>query len=105
MTMHQRWTLHVEHFARFEQADFDLRPLTLFVGENNSGKSYVDQELIAPDKVAAFQFRRERQITQVARFEQSEGDIAVPTFNEPLESLLEEVLTLQDNTVSATQVQ
>lgn len=41
MTMHQRWTLHVENFARFDQADITLRPLTLFVGENNSGKSYM----------------------------------------------------------------
>ncbi|MCG5516381.1 MULTISPECIES: AAA family ATPase [unclassified Ectothiorhodospira] len=41
MAMHQRWTLHVEQFARFQQADIELRPLTLFVGENNSGKSYM----------------------------------------------------------------
>ncbi|NLC22168.1 MAG: AAA family ATPase, partial [Halomonadaceae bacterium] len=41
MAMHQRWTLHVERFARFQQADIELRPLTLFVGENNSGKSYM----------------------------------------------------------------
>src|SRR5690554_8212221 len=41
MPMHQRWTLHVEQFARFQQADIELRPLTLFVGENNSGKSYM----------------------------------------------------------------
>ena len=41
MAMHQRWTLHVEHFARFKEADVAVRPLTLFVGENNSGKSYM----------------------------------------------------------------
>lgn len=41
MTMHQRWTLRVEEFARFKQAEVALRPLTLFVGENNSGKSYM----------------------------------------------------------------
>lgn len=41
MAMHQRWTLHVEQFARFQHADIELRPLTLFVGENNSGKSYM----------------------------------------------------------------
>lgn len=41
MVMHQRWTLHVEGFARFKEADVAVRPLTLFVGENNSGKSYM----------------------------------------------------------------
>ena len=41
MTMHQRWTLRVEEFARFKHAEVALRPLTLFVGENNSGKSYM----------------------------------------------------------------
>lgn len=41
MAMHQRWTLHVEGFARFKEADVAVRPLTLFVGENNSGKSYM----------------------------------------------------------------
>ena len=39
--MHQRWTLRVEGFARFKHAEVALRPLTLFVGENNSGKSYM----------------------------------------------------------------
>lgn len=41
MAMHQRWTLRVEGFARFKHAEVALRPLTLFVGENNSGKSYM----------------------------------------------------------------
>ncbi|NLY64698.1 MAG: AAA family ATPase [Alcaligenaceae bacterium] len=39
--MHQRWTLHIENFAKIKQADIEMRPLTLLVGENNSGKSYV----------------------------------------------------------------
>lgn len=41
MKLSQRWTLHIENFARFHIADIELRPLTLFVGENNSGKSYM----------------------------------------------------------------
>jgi predicted ATPase len=41
MEISQRWTLHIENFARFRVADIELRPLTLFVGENNSGKSYM----------------------------------------------------------------
>lgn len=39
--MQQRWTLHIENFARIKKAAIKIRPLTLFVGENNSGKSYV----------------------------------------------------------------
>lgn len=39
--MNQQWTLHIKDFARIKHADITLKPLTLFVGENNSGKSYV----------------------------------------------------------------
>ena len=39
--MQQRWTLQIESFARIKEAAIEIRPLTLFVGENNSGKSYV----------------------------------------------------------------
>lgn len=36
-----RWTLEVRGFGRIEQASITLAPLLLFVGENNSGKSYL----------------------------------------------------------------
>ena len=39
--MENRWTLHVENFGRIERADVAVSPLTLFVGDNNSGKSYL----------------------------------------------------------------
>jgi hypothetical protein len=39
--MRPRWTLTVEGLGRIERAKVDLRPLMLFVGENNSGKSYL----------------------------------------------------------------
>ena len=39
--MNQRWTLHVENFARIESADIEMAPLMCFIGDNNSGKSYV----------------------------------------------------------------
>src|SRR5690554_1029889 len=39
--MKQRWTLHIEDFAKIKQAEIEIRPFTLFVGENNTGKSYV----------------------------------------------------------------
>lgn len=35
------WTLTVEDFGRIERAEVDVRPLMLFVGDNNSGKSYL----------------------------------------------------------------
>ncbi|WP_139491723.1 AAA family ATPase [Brevibacillus dissolubilis] len=39
--MEQRWTLVVEDFARIEKAEIEIAPFMMFVGENNSGKSYV----------------------------------------------------------------
>lgn len=39
--METMWTLHVENFGRIESADIEVSPLTLFVGDNNSGKSYL----------------------------------------------------------------
>jgi energy-coupling factor transporter ATP-binding protein EcfA2 len=35
------FTLHVEDFGKIGSADIELAPLTLFVGDNNSGKSYL----------------------------------------------------------------
>lgn len=35
------WTLTVEDFGRIERAEVEVRPLMLFVGDNNSGKSYL----------------------------------------------------------------
>jgi energy-coupling factor transporter ATP-binding protein EcfA2 len=34
-------TVHVEDFVQIRQADIELAPLTLLVGDNNSGKSYL----------------------------------------------------------------
>ncbi len=39
--MNQCWTLHVENFARIESADIEISPLMCFIGDNNSGKSYI----------------------------------------------------------------
>lgn len=39
--MNQRWTLHVENFARIDSADIEIAPLMCFIGDNNSGKSYI----------------------------------------------------------------
>ena len=39
--MNQRWTLHVENFARIKEADIEISPLMCFIADNNSGKSYM----------------------------------------------------------------
>ena len=39
--MNCSWTLHVENFAKINSADIQLSPLLCFVGDNNSGKSYI----------------------------------------------------------------
>lgn len=36
-----RWSVHVKNFGKIEEADVEIGPLTLFVGDNNSGKSYM----------------------------------------------------------------
>lgn len=35
------WTVHVTDFGKIKEADIQVKPLTLFVGDNNSGKSYM----------------------------------------------------------------
>ena len=37
----KQWTLHVEGLGKIEKADIRIAPLMLFVGDNNSGKSYL----------------------------------------------------------------
>jgi len=39
--MNKRWTLHVENFEKIKSADVTIAPLMCFVGNNNSGKSYL----------------------------------------------------------------
>lgn len=35
------WILHVENFGKIKSADIETAPMMLFVGDNNSGKSYI----------------------------------------------------------------
>ena len=35
------WKLYVEDYGRIKHAEIEAAPLTLFVGDNNSGKSYL----------------------------------------------------------------
>ena len=35
------WRLHVENFGRINSADIDIAPMLIFVGPNNTGKSYL----------------------------------------------------------------
>lgn len=39
--MSGRWTLHVENLAKIQEADVEVSKLMCFVGNNNSGKSYL----------------------------------------------------------------
>ena len=39
--MNHRWTLHIRDFGKIKSADITAAPITLFVGDNNSGKSYL----------------------------------------------------------------
>jgi len=39
--MKQKWTLNIKDFGKISRADVEIAPFMLFVGENNTGKSYV----------------------------------------------------------------
>ena len=39
--MDKRWVLHVENFANIKSAEVEISPLLCFVGDNNTGKSYM----------------------------------------------------------------
>lgn len=39
--MNKEWVLHVENFAKIKNASVKISPLMCFVGDNNSGKSYL----------------------------------------------------------------
>ena len=39
--MQQRWTLNIEDFAKIKKAKIEISPFLVFIGENNSGKSYI----------------------------------------------------------------
>lgn len=39
--MYHSWTLEIEKLGRIDEARIELSPLMAFVGENNTGKSYV----------------------------------------------------------------
>lgn len=41
MKSQPRWKLHVEGLGKIREADVEIHPLMLFVGDNNSGKSYL----------------------------------------------------------------
>ena len=41
ISMNKKWTLHVENFAKIISVDVTIAPLMCFVGDNNSGKSYL----------------------------------------------------------------
>lgn len=45
--MENKWTLHVRELGKIQEADITPAPLTLFVGDNNSGKSYLMAVLYA----------------------------------------------------------
>ena len=39
--MQQSWKLKIENFAKIKRAEIEIAPFLVFIGENNSGKSYI----------------------------------------------------------------
>ncbi|WP_148294396.1 AAA family ATPase [Azospirillum sp. B506] len=50
------WTLHIEELGKLSEAEIQLAPLTIIVGKNNSGKSYLSSLLwaLANPEIAIF---------------------------------------------------
>ena len=46
--MNMAYKLIVENYGKIERAEIEVTPLTLFVGDNNSGKSYLLSLIWAP---------------------------------------------------------
>lgn len=36
-----KWIMHLEDFCKIHKADVEIAPFTMFIGDNNSGKSYL----------------------------------------------------------------
>ncbi len=45
LVMRQRWKIKIEKFAKIEEASIEIAPFMLFVGDNNTGQSYVMSRL------------------------------------------------------------
>lgn len=87
--MAPHWKLTVEGFGKIEQAEVDVRPLTLFVGPNNTGKSYLASLIwgivqrhatldipVGPEQVAVDALLRER-LVKGGNLLLSDSDLAV----------------------------
>ena len=38
--MQQSWKINIKDFGKIQQAEIEIAPFMVFLGENNSGKSY-----------------------------------------------------------------
>ena len=56
--------LVVENLGPIEHADIDLRPLTVLIGKNNTGKTYLAQALYAAHKAADSRFGTQDLLTE-----------------------------------------
>jgi energy-coupling factor transporter ATP-binding protein EcfA2 len=107
--MKSRWTLEVEGLGRIKKASVRIHPLMLFVGENNSGKSYLasmlwglvtagkmPRDLQGPafdackERVKALWERRAEEPRYV--FTESDSPMFLRAFNEQLQTRLPELV-------------
>ena len=115
--MNKKWTIHVENFAKIKSADVTIAPLMCFVGDNNSGKSYLMSVLwgiltlgkdIFPKKPSEAKVYKQCESWLRAHInaevELSGSDMelyvswfVVPTFNNALEKIVDEVYAFQED--------
>lgn len=105
--MENKWTLHVRELGKIQEADITAAPLTLFVGDNNSGKSYLMAVLYALLNIQFTEYRYDmcKETEEYAscmswiekQFEACEPDVErivdfSPEVRKPFEVLLNKVL-------------
>ena len=82
----------IRHLGVIEEADIDLKPLTIFIGPNNEGKTWL-----------AYSLAGILGNYGSMKYSQAYADKQVPTIYEPLNKVIEDVLTKGNATIDLRQ--
>ena len=88
-----QYTLEVENFGPIRQGRIDLRPLTVFVGPSNTGKSYLATVVYALHK---FLEQAKEQLYQTSKFEDSTVQFGSMTVGEIYAKIVGDIRAAHD---------
>ena len=99
------WKLLVEDYGKIKSAEIEIAPLTLFVGDNNSGKSYLLSllwgiENLGIETILGDDFMEMEQAESLKQWIWKQIDIAIETKENivsisSVSDMMEELLNLQ----------